>query len=519
MTLGILAAQAGLELQGILPDAAWLTGNACYASHASLESQRLNIEGIYYFGCQGINLSKVQEVIPLKVGDAIEVNASEIRALKAKISDLISKAIGEPPTDVAFAFADKTCYCYIGLRGKNFHSPSTTPVGPRDESKLPEKLLERYLEISQASLKGLKPNSGSEKLKARLLKEELQKEAQKSADLLVKVLSFSKETLQRKVAVNCLGLIAKSKQQIEAIAKATNDVDAGVRAEAMSVLMEIGRKDDSRADLVPTSQFVQLLNSGSWGERNKACVLASIYSNLKSPGLNDELKDKALPSLLEVASWDADHSRPALYTLGRVCGMSNGQIGDLLKSGKGGQILAAAEALLPKKVAEDISKNLAISSKQEVRKPAPKADIPDGIYLVLSESFQKSHFHPSSKNSELVLVNDYHFLSPEERDKTEYLMVSQKKFVPMILKMEPNKETDERGRPKLLISLSDEQIKPLEDFTGHHKGKRVAIVVGGEVVTVHKIREAIKGGLLQITRCTDNGCEAIYSQLAGKVKK
>jgi hypothetical protein len=47
----------------------------------------------------------------------------------------------------------------------------------------------------------------------------------------------------------------------------------------------------------------------------------------------------------------------------------------------------------------------------------------------------------------------------------------------------------------------------------------VAIVVGGEVLTMHKIKEPITSGQLQISRCNDNACELLYVRLRDNVKK
>ena len=46
-----------------------------------------------------------------------------------------------------------------------------------------------------------------------------------------------------------------------------------------------------------------------------------------------------------------------------------------------------------------------------------------------------------------------------------------------------------------------------------HLGGKVAMVVDGEIVTLHKIRTVITGGKLQITRCQDNACEVIKAKL------
>ena len=41
----------------------------------------------------------------------------------------------------------------------------------------------------------------------------------------------------------------------------------------------------------------------------------------------------------------------------------------------------------------------------------------------------------------------------------------------------------------------------------------MAIVIGGAVVTVHKIKAAVSGGRLQITRCSKYGCHMLFTEL------
>lgn len=84
-------------------------------------------------------------------------------------------------------------------------------------------------------------------------------------------------------------------------------------------------------------------------------------------------------------------------------------------------------------------------------------------------------------------------------------------LLPFLLAHAPAKEKDSQGKPKLFLQLDEAQIKPLEEFTRKNTGQKVAIVIGGEIVTIHKVREAIIGG-----RITDNGCQAIFTEISKK---
>ncbi len=136
----------------------------------------------------------------------------------------------------------------------------------------------------------------------------------------------------------------------------------------------------------------------------------------------------------------------------------------------------------------------------------------DGLYLIHREGKSEKDLTPL-KDAEHILINDYEFIAPDERGETSYVVVSKNSFVPIILASDPVKSNDQTGKPKLEISLADDQIKPLEKFTTENAMKNVAIVIGGKIVTMHKIRVPIVGGKMQITRCTDHGCEALYTEL------
>lgn len=138
--------------------------------------------------------------------------------------------------------------------------------------------------------------------------------------------------------------------------------------------------------------------------------------------------------------------------------------------------------------------------------------LPNGLYLILREGPNQRAVEPVAK-SEQVLINDYRFLQPTDRDETTYLVVTPEQSIPIALSGDPVKEKDAKGRSKLLLQLAPEQVVPLEEFTKKNVGKAIAIVVGGEVVSSHKVREPIVGGRMQITRCTDNGCDVLYSEL------
>lgn len=176
-------------------------------------------------------------------------------------------------------------------------------------------------------------------------------------------------------------------------------------------------------------------------------------------------------------------------------------------------IAAKGATAAVKEPAESTEKESALTAEDKNDKPA--SQLKDGFYLIIKEAETRDAL-PSLSEKETVLINDYEFLDPSEREKPSFIVVSSESFVPFIFSNAPAKDRDEKGRTKLLLELADDQVKHLEQFTETNNGKSVAIVVGGKVVTTHKIREPIREGKLQITRCSDFGCDVLFTQLQQK---
>jgi len=95
------------------------------------------------------------------------------------------------------------------------------------------------------------------------------------------------------------------------------------------------------------------------------------------------------------------------------------------------------------------------------------------------------------------------------------LLVGSQPDVPLDLaKPAVSGKTDD-GKTFVRLSLAPEAAERLETFTANQvgKGSSVAIIIGGRVVTRHKVRAKIEGGKLQISCCAENACEFLLKNL------
>jgi hypothetical protein len=148
--------------------------------------------------------------------------------------------------------------------------------------------------------------------------------------------------------------------------------------------------------------------------------------------------------------------------------------------------------------------------------PPPK-NAPDGVYAVLRESLKEKDVLPL-KDGERLIVHHHRYLKDGAKEPPRFLVVRPTPDVMLDLAEAPQavKEGDEVVR--ILLKLKPRAATALKRVTTDQTNKHVAIVLGGEVVTAHKIREAIKGGNVQITSCAAGAAKYLLEQLRAHYK-
>jgi len=145
-------------------------------------------------------------------------------------------------------------------------------------------------------------------------------------------------------------------------------------------------------------------------------------------------------------------------------------------------------------------------------KPAVSAkDVPDGVYRVLREGASEKEVQPLQEGE--AIVSDYsRYLKREANDPIRYFVVADTPDVPLKLARAPVVSADDAG-PRILVKLTAKSGSALEKVTRDNQGGKLTIVIKGEVVTTHKIRDVITGGDIQITSCVAGAAEYLLEQL------
>ena len=151
-------------------------------------------------------------------------------------------------------------------------------------------------------------------------------------------------------------------------------------------------------------------------------------------------------------------------------------------------------------------------ASESAKKPA------DGVYVVQRDSLKESDVLPLKKG-EALLVHRHRYLKKDDKEPPRFVVVRSAPDVELDLAGEPTAVKEGTEVVRVLLKLQPKAATALERLTRDHVGGQITIAVGGEVVTMHKIREVIRGGDVQITSCAAGAADYLFQQLQARQKK
>jgi hypothetical protein len=146
----------------------------------------------------------------------------------------------------------------------------------------------------------------------------------------------------------------------------------------------------------------------------------------------------------------------------------------------------------------------------------PRKAPADGVYRVLRDGPAEKSVLPL-KDGEALVVNRHRYQKGGDKEAPQFLAVHDKPEVALDLAGGPEADRENGEVVRIRMKLRPDAARALERVTRDRQGQ-LAIVLGGEVVTVHKIRTAIPDGDVQITSCTPGAADYLLKQLEARRK-
>jgi hypothetical protein len=290
------------------------------------------IDVIDFYGLHKTAEAKVRESIGVKEGDPLP-------ASKGDAEERLDSIPGVAESHLEAVYDSKKMILYAGLeeRGAPHFDIREAPEG---DMRLPEAISKEYRNFVETAAAAARSNIVAEDLTqghARSADAETRKIQDRfplfATDHLAElrdVLRNSADEDQRAIAAYVIGYAPNKRDVINDLQNALKDADAGVRANATRSLVAIAvlaKLDPKQGIKVSPTWFIEMLNSLSWSDRNRAVGALMVLTDQPDPSILEQIRDRSLQSLIDMARWKTlAHALPPYLLLGRIAGLPDADV-------------------------------------------------------------------------------------------------------------------------------------------------------------------------------------------------
>jgi hypothetical protein len=328
-----------------------------FASVCSAQMAVPRIGAIQVFGAHHIGEDKILQQIGVKVGDPLPRSKGDAEEKLEEMKGVVLSRLD------AFCCEDGKPILYIGIveKGAPTFEYRTEPGEP---VTLPDEIVETYGQFTEALHAAAREGEVAEDLSRgySLMSDDPTKAeqlkfldlAKQHVNILRKVLMTAEDPAQRSIAAYVIGYAPQSQAIVNDLQQALRDPDDSVRANAAQSLKALAVFSQNRGNdegfVVRPTWFIEMLNSVSYSDRVEGVkTLVVIYPKLSDQGAQ-QVRDRALPALQEMAAWHyLPHALPAYLLLGRVAGIPDEELQQAWQQGQREQELKLIQKKLFKK--------------------------------------------------------------------------------------------------------------------------------------------------------------------------
>lgn len=316
----------------------------------SLAAQDLRVGVIDFYGLRKLSESQVRKVLAVREGDPLPSSKGDAEAKLDQIPGVVESHLEAVCCD------DGRTILYVGIeeRGATHFDLRESPEG---SVVLPEEIVSAYGRFLEAAHDASRRGSTDEDLthghplmadgSARAVQEMFPALADAHLAGIREVLRNSEDEAQRAMAAYILVYATRKSGIVNDLQYALKDADAGVRSNAarsLVALSVLAKLDPSSEVRISATWFIEMLNSLSWSDRNRALWALQTLTDSRDPVVLDQLRTRAMDALIDMARWKTlSHALPAFILLGRVAGMPEPEIQAAWTRGDRDSVISAAK--------------------------------------------------------------------------------------------------------------------------------------------------------------------------------
>jgi hypothetical protein len=299
------------------------------------------IGAIDFYGLHKVPEAKVRKALGVTEGGPLPRSKGDVEERVADIPGIV-----EAHLEATCCDDSGSAILYVGVeeKGAPHFDTRTPPDGPET---LPDEITKAYREFILAVGRAAHAGVPAEDLTnghslmadpdARAIQLRFAELAGRYTKELRAVLRNSGDDEQRAIAAYVIGYAPKKKEIIDDLQYALKDPDDTVRGNAIRAMAAVAvyakLHPEGEVKVEPT-WFIEMLNSIGWTDRNNAAVALVTLTESRDQGTLDQIRDRALMSLTDMARWHhLAHALPAYILLGRVKGMPEKEIQDAWSAG------------------------------------------------------------------------------------------------------------------------------------------------------------------------------------------
>ncbi len=275
------------------------------------------IASVETYGLRHVSRKAVLDAVGLHEGDAVpdpERQKAIIEQLK-KVSGVKRAAIVviTVPFETPTGGTVGRPIVYVGIQEADRPDVQFRPA-PTGDVTLPPEIVSLYADFERAFLASIKENNFSEddsngyalfgNAALRAIQRKFPALADRHYERLVDVLTNSREADQRAMAATFLGYASDKKRAATDLVLGTRDPNELVRNDAVRALSVLITYAHAHRDLgihVPTDWCLDLLDSLTWTDRNKAMAVLDAATADHDAALLANLRTRSLPTLIEMS--------------------------------------------------------------------------------------------------------------------------------------------------------------------------------------------------------------------------
>jgi hypothetical protein len=302
---------------------------------------------IDYYGLRKVPRERVEKALGVHVGDPMPGS-------KGSVEDQIEEIPGVVMSHLEAVCCDNgKAILFVGVeeKGAAHFAFRSLPTGG---AVLPQEVVDEYGTFLTALEAAVRRGSVAEDLRSghslmadpdtRAAQKRFTEVAAANLPVLRDVLRNSSDPEQRAIAAYILGYARRKRDVVDDLQYAMQDPDDGVRNNAMRALgaiLVLASRDPGLEIQVPPTWFVEMLNSIFWTDRNKAVMVLLNLTDKRQQNVIDLIRERAIPSLAEMARWTSlQHAIGPFTLLGRVGGLSDEQIQQAWTKGDREQVIS-----------------------------------------------------------------------------------------------------------------------------------------------------------------------------------